>query len=550
MGASVSTSEKTWNGGNKNDQPWSERYSQSIQYTVRAHIILVTCMVMCLACSSPRNRDTRADDLQPRNYSKPNIIIIYADDLGYSDVGCYGKAYGNTFTETPNLDRLASAGIKFTNAYAAAPISSPSRAALLTGKSPARLGFEFVTKYEGETFSWDSASWAKKYEDRKLICPPYTTTLPLEEETIAEKLKENGYTTGMTGKWHVAPHHETYLAWSLTHGPAQQGFEWTAETFGAHPYGYSKNDIKNEYENGEYPDDELTRKAIEFIGMKHQKPFFLFVSHYFVHVPIDTRLNWLIDKYREKALERNEDVPESVIQYAAFVERLDHYVGQLLDAIDEKGLAENTLVVFTSDNGGHPSFAFNRPLRGSKWNLYEGGVRVPFIIRWPQVTEKGTVCDVPVVQMDLMPTFNEICRNKNPLRHDIDGISILPLINGEEIHELEERTLIWHFPYYHPEGEEYYKARDGIGIEDREISKSQPQSSIRKGNYKLIYFYDRNASELYDLRQDIGESNDLSRSRPWDAARLESELFDYLYEVNARFPRRNTLYNSQFRSPD
>ena len=467
---------------------------------------------------------------------KPNIILIYADDLGYSDVSCYGEKYGNTFTETPNLDRLASEGMKFTNAYAAAPICSPSRAALLTGKTPARLGFEFVTKYEGETFSWDSASWKMKFEDKKLICPPYTTTLPLEEETIAERLKENGYFTGMVGKWHVAPHNKIYLGWSLTHGPNQQGFDWAAETFGAHPYGYSKNDKK-----GEYPDDELTNKAIEFIGMKHQKPFFLFASHYFVHTPIDNRLDWLIDKYKEKSININEDVPERVIQYAAFVDRLDHYVGQLLDAIDANGLAENTLVIFTSDNGGHPSFAFNRPFRGSKWNLYEGGIREPFIVRWPGIVKKGTICDVPVIQMDLVPTFNEICGNKNNSDGEIDGISILPLFKGEKIHRIEERTLVWHFPFYHPEGGEYDKAKDGIGIEDREISKTKPQSSIRKGNYKLIYFYDSNKVELYDLREDIQESNDLSQSRPGDAAKLESELFNYLNKVNARFPRRNIV---------
>ena len=505
---------------------------------------------MCLACSSPRNRDTRADDLQHRNGKKPNIIIIYADDLGYSDAGCYGKDYGNTFTETPNLDRLASEGIRFTNAYASAPISSASRAALLTGKSPARLRFEFVTKYEGETFSWDSASWKTKYEDKKLICPPYTTTLPLEEETIAERLKENGYTTGMTGKWHVAPHNKTYLAWSLTHGPGQQGFDWAVETFGAHTYGYSKNDEKKEYTQGEYPEDELTGKAIEFIGMKHKKPFFLFVSHYFVHTPIDNRLNWLIDKYREKSLQNNEIVPERVIQYAAFVDRLDHYVGQLLDAIDKYGLAENTLVVFTSDNGGNPSFAFNRPLRGSKWNLFEGGVRVPFIVRWPQVIKKGTVCDVPVVQTDLLPTFNEICHSRNHPDGEIDGISILPLLKGRANHGMEERTLVWHFPYYHPEGEEYDRAKEGTGIEDREVSKTTPQSSVRKGNYKLIWFYEDNRAELYDLREDIRESNDLSQSRPRDAARMESELFGYLNKVNARFPRINTDYRSHSRKPD
>jgi arylsulfatase A len=469
---------------------------------------------------------------------KPNIILIYADDLGYSDASCYGKEYGNTFTETPNLDRLASEGMRFTNAYASAPICSPSRAALLTGKSPARLGFEFVTKNEGDTFSWNSKSWKKKYEDKELTCPPYETTLSLEEETIAEKLKENGYTTGIVGKWHVAPHHKKYNGWSLTHGPKQQGFEWAEETFGAHPYGYSDKKEKIDYKNGEYPVDEITSKAIEFVNMEHEKPFFLFVSHYFVHTPIDNRLEWLIKKYKEKSLLMNEEVPEEIIQYAAFIDRLDYYIGQLIDAIDKNGLAENTLVIFTSDNGGHPSFAFNRPFRGSKWNLYEGGVREPFIVRWPGVVKKGSVCDAPVIQMDLMPTFCEISGNNNS-KGEIDGMSILPLFKGDEIPGIEERTLVWHFPYYHPEGEAYDKARLDIGIEDREISRTRPQSSIRKGNYKLIYFYDNEQVELYDLKDDIQESNNLSEARPWDADKLKTELFNYLWKVNARFPRRN-----------
>lgn len=192
---------------------------------------------------------------------KPNIILIYADDLVYSDLGCYRAKYGITFTETPNLDRLASEGMIFTYANAAAPICSPSRAALLTGKSPARQGFEFVTKYEGDTFAWDDESWIKKFEGKKLICPPYTTTLPLEEETIAEKLKAHGYVTGMVGKWHVAPHHKKYLGCSLSHGPGQQGFDWAAETFGAHTYGYTEKDKDMGYPNVEYPEDELTNKA-------------------------------------------------------------------------------------------------------------------------------------------------------------------------------------------------------------------------------------------------------------------------------------------------
>ncbi|MGQ8337470.1 sulfatase [Sunxiuqinia sp. A32] len=494
----------------------------------------ILCFVFLMVFSGINSSKTLATN---KVKQKPNIILIYIDDLAYSDVGCYGREFGNSFTETPNIDRLASQGMKFTNAYASAPICSPSRAALLTGKTPARLGFEFVTKYEGDTFSWDDESWKEKYKDFQLSCPPYTTTLVLSENTIAEELVENGYETGMVGKWHVAPHHLHYNGWSLTHGPKQQGFEWAEDTFGAHPYAYTKNDPKQEYEEGEYPEDELTQKAIEYLGMNHEKPFFLFVSHYFVHTPIDDRLDWLIQKYRDKA-SGDKKIPERVIQYAAFVDRMDHYVGQLLDAIDQNNLTENTLAVFTSDNGGHPAFAFNRPFRGSKWNLYEGGVREPFIVRWPGVVKEGSVCNSPIIQMDLMPTFSEISGNDLPMASDVDGQSILPLLKGKEV-EKEDRTFIWHFPYYHPEGEEYGRAIENIGVEDLAIARTKPQSAIRKGNYKLIYFYDDDRSELYDLSKDISESNDLSKERPWDTAKLKLELFNYLNRVNARYPRKN-----------
>jgi uncharacterized sulfatase len=509
----------------------------TFQRNIRRVIILSAILVLLIACSFFSGPQLLASGLKKND--KPNIILIYADDLGYSDPSCYGVKYGNTFIETPNLDRLASEGMIFTNAYAAAPICSPSRAALLTGKSPARLGFEFVTKYEGDTFAWDDESWIRKFEGKKLICPPYTTTLPLEENTVAEKLKAYGYVTAMVGKWHVAPHHKKYLGWSLSHGPGQQGFNWAAESFGAHTYGYTEKDKDMVYPSGEYPEDELTNKAIEYIGMEHQEPFFLFVSHYFVHTPIDNRLDWLINKYREKSLQENEAFPEKLIRYAAFVDRLDHYIGQILDAVDKRGLAKNTLVVFTSDNGGHPSFAFNRPFRGSKWNLYEGGIRVPLIIRWPEVVENGTECDVPVIQMDLLPTFIKICGQQNHLDDKLDGISILPLFKGEEIQEAEDRPLVWHFPYYHPEGGAYDEARDEIGIEDKEVSKTKPQSAIRKGCYKLIYFYESNDFELYDLKEDVQESNDLSQSHPGVAEELESELFNYLLKVKARCPRKN-----------
>lgn len=473
--------------------------------------------------------------LTAQNQDRPNIILIYADDLGYSDVGCYGKEYGNDFTETPNIDRLAKEGISFTNAYASAPISSASRAGLLTGEYPARLGFEFVTSYEQNAVSWESDVWKKKFEGKKLLPPPIKLNLPLEETTMAEMLRNNDYQTAIVGKWHLAAHYKIYNGWDPQFGPKQRGFDWTADTFGAHPYGFSKKN-KSGINTDVYPYDELTNQAVGFLKEKHEKPFFLFVSHYYVHTPIDVRSKELIEKYRKKAAGTQT---EDRIQYAAFVEQFDHYVGQLLNAIDSTNLRENTLVIFTSDNGGHPIYSFTRPFRGSKWNLYEGGIRIPFIARWPSHTKSGSSCSQPIIQLDLMRTFYELCCAKNIYyENKFDGISILPYLDGVKNEKNKDRTLVWHFPYYHPEGDVYNSSEEKIGREDGFISKTKPQSALRKGDYKLIYFYDDETSELYNIKNDPSESIDLSKKESRMKRKLEKELLSSLKGMNARFPKK------------
>lgn len=470
---------------------------------------------------------------------KPNVILIYIDDMGYSDISDYGDDYGQDLIETPNMDQLIKEGKKFTNAYSSAPICSPSRAALLTGKTPARLNFEFVTKNETEDYSWDDQEWVEKFSGRKLIPPPYTLNLPLEEITLAEALNEAGYTTGIVGKWHVAAHYQHYKGWSLTHGPEQQGFDYVAETFGSHPYAdrfAQPLDIDDEYEKGEYPEDELTNKAIEFLQQDHEEPFFLFTSHYFVHDPFETKVEWLIEKYRNKA---GPNKSEDRIIYAAMMETLDYYVGQLLKAVESSGLFDNTIIILTSDNGGHPGVSYNRPFRGSKWNLYEGGIRVPMIVRWPGVVEAGSISGAPVSQVDFMPTLREIAGLENNFERELDGLSLVPLLRGEKIDKYYNRDLIWHFPYYHPEGQAYDRVESEIGIEDGYVSKTTPQSAIRKDNLKLIYFYDEDRAELYDLSKDPSEQHDLSSVRPWDTELLKDHLLEKLHEKNARFPRVN-----------
>lgn len=466
---------------------------------------------------------------------RPNILLIYVDDVGFSDIG----AYCNTFIETPNLDKLAEQGLRFTSAYAPSTLCSPSRAALLTGRSPARLNFEFVTKYERDEHDWDSPAWARHWAGRKLLPPPFTLDLPLEEITLAEALKEAGYVSGISGKWHVAAHHQRYKGWSLTHGPRQQGFDWAADTFGSHPYGYRDKGLRagslGDYGEGEYPRDELTERAIDFLGMDHDKPFFLFVSHYFMHTPVDTRCEWLMDKYRSKA---GGEMSQRRIVYAAMLETLDHYIGQLLDSLERKGLAENTVVIFASDQGGDPRYAFNRPYRGSKWNLYEGGIRVPQIVRWPGVVDPGSVTDAPVIQMDFMPTFRAIASLKQDIDRELDGVSLLPLLKGGDPTPFEQRDLYWHFPYYQPEGQMFDEVRAEIGVEDEYISRTTPHSALRQGDYKLLYFYEDERAELYNLAVDPAEETDLSASQSSRAAAMERDLFERLNGVGARFPRK------------
>lgn len=448
---------------------------------------------------------------------QPSILFILADDLAWSDLGCYGHPWH----ETPNLDSLAKQGMRFTNAYAPAPICSASRAAILTGKTPARLNFEFVTKNEPGFQQIDQPT--------PLKAPPFTLNLPLEETTMAEAFVELGYETAFFGKWHLNAHHKRYLGWSPTHGPRQQGFQFAEEDFGSHPYSWGKRTPEPITSHGEFPPDSMIEKSIEFLTQKHKRPFFLMVSQFYVHTPVRTRCQWLLEKY-ERLVPPDSPNRTKRVTYAAFVEELDHRVGHLLKALDEVGLAEQTLVLFTSDNGGHPEYTGNGPLRGSKWNLYEGGIRVPLLARWPGRIEAGTLCDEPVIGYDLLPTFVELAGGT---AIGIDGLSVVPLLTTSE--KLPPRELIWHFPYYHPE-RGYAKAQETIGINDFAVSKTRPVSAIREGRYKLLFFYEEWRAALYDLVTDVGERRDLSEVETEVAEQLAERLRSRLREMKARFP--------------
>lgn len=450
------------------------------------------------------------------NLKQPNIVLILVDDLGWSDLGCYGHPYHRT----PNIDRLADQGMRFTNGYSPAPICSASRASILTGKAVPRLGFEFVTKNEPGSQNIDSAV--------SLITPPLTLNLPLKEKTIAESLQGLGYQTAFFGKWHVSQHYQNrYLAWHPEFGPRKQGFEIATEDFGDHPYAWKKKKPPQELPTRQFPTDTMIEKTVDFIRSQHAQPYFLMASSFYVHTPVKNRTRWLVDQYQD-LIPTDSPNRKKRSEYAAFVETLDHHVGTILKAIDDAGQAGETLVVFMSDNGGHPEFCANGPLRGSKWNLYEGGIRVPFIARWSGRIEKNSTSDIPVIGYDLLPTFVDVAGGTAT---NVDGVSIRAAFDS--LKTSKERSLIWHFPYYHPEST-YSKAIEKIGVNDFEVSKTRPQSAIRSGRYKLLKFAEDQRTELYDIRADISEKHDLSGKLPQITQKLNDQLEKTLKQMCAR----------------
>lgn len=452
----------------------------------------------------------------------PNLVFILVDDLGWKDVGIHASL----LCRTPQIDRLAAQGMQFTQAYAPAPICSASRAAFLTGRSPARLHFEFVTKH---------ANSKQKLAGLPLHPPPFTFNLPLGEQTIPEVLKVVDYRSAFFGKWHVSMHHQRYLGWSPTHGPRQQGFNVAIEDFGGHTYSQSSKDrVPSDYKMGEYPPDSMTDRAIRFLEEQGKNgPFYLQVNHFYVHTPVRSQAEWITQKYVSQL---GPDQPRRHAEYAAFVEILDHHVGRLLYALERLGLRDNTVVVLTSDNGGDPRYTRHAPLRGHKWTLYEGGIRVPLLIRWEGVTTPGKRCDLPVIGTDLLPTFAELAGAPLDSKLSLDGTSLVPLLRGQDDDIFQNRRLLWHFPYYHPE-EKKPAAKRTVGINDTSIPFVEPHSAIREGRYKAIHFYERNVTELYDLEKDPSEKHDLSKSDPAKADAFHQKLQHDLSKVAARLPQ-------------
>ncbi|MBN2091076.1 sulfatase [candidate division KSB1 bacterium] len=439
--------------------------------------------------------------------SKPNFIFFLIDDLGWKDVGFMGSS----LYETPHIDRLAHEGVIFTNAYSNAPNCAPTRACLMSGQYGPRHGIYTVGTPERGNVKL-----------RKLIPIANKTELAPEVVTFAEVLQQAGYRTASIGKWHLGKDPGT--------GPISQGFDVNigGNLAGAPSRYFSPYRNKNlpDGPEGEYLTDRLTDEALKFIEANRQQPFFLYLPHYAVHVPLQAK-DKLIEKYKAKLAGDGQHDPV----YAAMIESLDDGIGRILNKLDETGLAKNTVVVFFSDNGGHPNFTCNEPLHGGKGQLYEGGIRVPCAIRWPEVAKPGTTSDEPVIGIDFYPTFLEMAGIPPAENHLLDGVSMLSLLIGAV--KLNRDAIFFHFPaYLEPYNEKQLPWR------------TTPASAIRAGDWKLIEFFEDERLELYNLRDDIGEKRNLADDFPDKIKELHQQLLEWRRKTNAPVPdQKNPLYD-------
>ncbi len=529
----------------------------SSQFTKAWLVFFLIACVLVLA-AGPRTGGGAVPDSKPDG-THPNIVFFLVDDLGWTDLGCYGSK----FYETPNVDQLAQQGVRFTDAYAACHVCSPTRASILSGKYPARLGLT------------DWIPGRREFPFQTLTNAENLQQLPLEEVTLAETLKSHGYATGHFGKWHLGENPA---------GPLQQGFDvqvprwnkgWPKAGYHAPTKLVGLND-----QPGDYLTDRLTDEAIKFIEQNQDKPFFLYLSHFAVHDPIQGRDD-LVDKYKTKLkntpdqtgpafiLEGNPDTPKPLsrtalnnliqqpaftdykvlpqrtvkikqhqnnVEFAGMVESMDQSLGRIQAKLKTLGLTDNTIIVFFSDNGGMSGANFGRPdrvvnpqqldraystsnlpLRGAKGWLYEGGIRVPLIVQWPGRARAGTVCHEPVISTDFYPTLLEMA--SLPARQDqaIDGKSFMPSLKGEPV---ERGPIFWHFPHYSNHG------------------MQSPGGAIRMGNYKLLEYFENDTVQLFNLKSDIGEQQDLAISEPAKAAELLSHLQAWRTSLEAPMNRR------------
>lgn len=456
----------------------------------------------------------------PLSAKQPNFVFILVDDLGYMDIGANNP---DTFYETPNVDRIAREGMRFTNGYAANPVCSPTRYSIMTGKHPSRV---------------DATNFFSGKRSARFLPAPLHDDMPLKETTIAEALKAHGYGTFFAGKWHLGPTPEywpTNQGFDVNMGGMNRGGPYGGDKYFS-PYG---NPRLEDGPKGEHLPDRLAMEAAKYIEANKDKPFLVYLSFYSVHTPLMAPKP-LVEKYRKKAErlglngkkefageeqvfpnggKRQVRILQKHAVYAAMIESMDNAVGKVLKKLDELELDDDTIVMFMSDNGGlstsEGSPTSNLPLRGGKGWLYEGGIREPYLVKWPGVTKPGSTCDEPVVSMDFYPTMLAIADLPAKPDQHLDGESLVPLLKGEA-KTLKRDALYWHYPHYSNQG----------GI---------PGAAIRMGNYKLIERFEDGRVHLYDLAKDIGERNDLAEKMPDRVDAMRKRLHKWYQEVDAKF---------------
>jgi len=457
-------------------------------------------LIAALSLSMNSLRHAPAEEQRPTR--PPNVIVILIDDMGLTDLSCYGSR----FYESPNIDQLAKDGVRFTHGFSACTVCSPTRAALLTGKYPARLRI---------------TDWIAGHQSpaAKLKIPEWQKFLPFEEITLAEQLKAAGYAIASIGKWHLTPGRkkddEAYY-------PDKHGFDVNLGGYhrGQPPRYVSPYSIPTLKDGpvGEFLTDREAAEAVKFIEANKDKPFFIYLPHYAVHQPIAGKPD-VIAKFKSKNITNPK---QKNATYAALIATVDDALGTIRDGLRRLNLDQNTIIVFTSDNGGALPTTDNSPLRAGKGSAYEGGVRVPLIVYWPGVTKAGTLESQPAMSIDLYPTILEMTGIKS-LQSVVDGVSLAPLLQTGT--KPDRDTLFWHYPHYHPGG-------------------ATPYSAIRSGNFRLIHFYEDRHDELYDLATDVGEKNNLAKTQPERVTSMRTRLFAWLKSVDAQLPTPNRNDNA------
>lgn len=455
------------------------------------------------ACLASLGAAQAADE---KPVGKPNVILVVIDDLGWADLGCYGS----TFHKTPNLDRMAADGARFTQFYAACPVCSPTRASIMTGKWPARLHLTDWLPGRGDR------------PDQKLARPAFQQALPLDEVTLAEVFHDAGYATAHIGKWHLG---------GAGFEPTKQGFDLNiAGDQAGSPASYFAPYRRQgrvmpgleEAPEGEYLTDRLTDETLRFIERNRERPFFVYLPHFTVHIPLQAKPEWIAKHPAATPFRGAQNSPV----YAAMIDSLDESIGRMFARLAEWKLDERTIVLFTSDNGGlatlegpHTPATSNAPLREGKGFLYEGGVRVPMLAKWPGKIRPGTVNDTPAASIDLFPTLVELCGLKSEARPD--GVSLAPLLTGAG--PVAREALYWHYPHYANQG-------------------GKPGGAIRSEQYKLIEYYENGRRELFDVSKDPRETQNLADKSPEVVERLAKKLDDWRRDVGAQMPTPNPNY--------